>query len=86
MPSEYARTGRRSMPARPTRSSAASTRARRVRRLPPRPAASKSARLLRPDRYGYAAGPSISAPMSGNTSATCFGTGRPSTSIFPLVA
>ena len=46
--------GRRPIPARPTCSSASSTRWRRVRRaaLPPGPAASSSARFVRPDRCG----------------------------------
>ena len=41
------------------------------------PAASSSRRLARPDRCGYAAGSSISAPISGRTRLTCRGTGSP---------
>ncbi len=86
MPSEYFRTGRPSIPARPTCSSASSIRRRRVRRPPARPAASISARLARPDRCPYADGPSTSAPTFGSTSRTRDGIGLPRTSISPLVA
>ena len=62
--------GVRRRPPSPTRSSASSTRpARRGPARPERPMASKSARLARPDRCGYAAGPSTIAPTSGSTSA-----------------
>ena len=48
--------------------------------------ASNSARLARPERWGYAAGPSTSAPTCGSTSRAERGIGRPITSIEPDVA
>ena len=48
---------------------------------PTGPIASNSARLARPDRWAYAAGPSTSAPTCGSTSPAARGIGRPSTSI-----
>ena len=83
IPSEYARTGRPSMPPRPTRTSASSTRSARSRRPPP--AASSSRRFVRPDNCGHAAGPSTSAPTRGSTCAASRGIGRPSSATRPAV-
>ena len=48
--------------------------------------ASNSARLRRPDRWGYAAGPSTSAPTCGSTRRAARGIGSPSSSTRPDVA
>ena len=84
IPSEYARTGRPSIPPRPTRTSASSTRSARSRR-PLLPAASSSRRFARPDRCGHAAGPSTSAPTRGSTCAASRGIGLPSSATRPAV-
>ena len=67
MPSEYWRYFFLAAAVRPTRCRASSMRRSRVRGSAVASHASRRRRLSRPDRYGWNAGPSISAPTRGST-------------------